>query len=67
MENQKNGFNDKGFGGEDLMDLSKAFDTLNYELLAAKFSAYGFNDESFRLIQSCPTDRRQREDKLKLQ
>ena len=40
----------KGFGGAVLMDLSKAFDTLNHELLIAKLSAYGFNNESLKLI-----------------
>ena len=38
-------------GGPVLMDLPKVFDTLNHELLIAKFSAYGFNNESLKLIQ----------------
>ena len=39
------------------MDLSKAFDTLIHEVLIAKFSAYGFNNESLKLIQSYLTNR----------
>ena len=42
------------------MDLSKAFDTLNHELLIAKLSAYSFNNESLKLIQSYLTNRWQR-------
>ena len=41
---------EKGFGGAVLMDLSKAF--LNHEILIAKLSAYGFNNESLKLIRS---------------
>ena len=43
---------EKGFGGAVLMDLLKAFDTLNHELLIAQFSGHGFSNESLKLIQS---------------
>ena len=42
----------KGFAGAVLMDLSKAFDTLNHELLIAKLHAYGFGKESLMLLLS---------------
>ena len=51
---------EKGFGGSVLMDLSNAFDTLNHELLIAKLSAYGFNNQSLKLIQSYLTNRQQK-------
>ena len=42
----------KGYAGEILMDLSKAFDNLNHDLLIAKLHAYGFSEESLKLIKS---------------
>ena len=35
----------KEYVGAILMDLSKAFDTINYKLLVAKRNAYGFSKE----------------------
>ena len=49
-----------GFAGGVLMDLSKAFDTLNHDLLIAKLHAYGFDTNALRLIKSYLTDRWQR-------
>ena len=50
----------KGYGGAVLMDLSKTFDTINYDLLLAKLHAYGFTNKALRLIESCLTNRWQR-------
>ena len=42
------------------MDLSKTFDTLYYDLLIVKQHAYGFSEESLKLIKSYLKNRSQR-------
>ena len=42
------------------MDLSKAFDSINHELLLAKLYAYGFDKKALRLIMNYLTERWQR-------
>ena len=49
-----------GFAGAILMDLSKAFDTINHELLIAKLEAYGFGDTALETLHSYLSDRWQR-------
>ena len=51
---------DCGFVGAILMDLSKAFDTLNHELLIAKLDAYGFDQSALEVVHSYLVDRWQR-------
>ena len=42
------------------MDLSKAFDTLNYNLLLGKLDAYGFSFNAIKFVQSYLSERFQR-------
>ena len=49
-----------GIAGAILMDLSKAFDTINHELLIAKLEAYGFDKSALTIILSYLRDRWQR-------
>ena len=35
------------------VDLSKAFDTINHDLLIARLKAYGFSKELLKLMKSC--------------
>ena len=60
IEKWKKILDDKGFGGAVLMDLSKAFDTLNHELLIAKLLAYGFKRDLLKLINDYLSNRWQR-------
>ena len=39
------------------MDFSKAFDTLNHELLIAKLHDYGFDESSLKLLHSYPSNK----------
>ena len=49
-----------GFASGILMDLSKAFDTINHQLLRAKLYAYGFTKNALELILIYLSDRWQR-------
>ena len=46
--------------GTIFMDLSKAFDTLNHNLLLAKLTAYGFSFNAIKFVQSYLSERFQR-------
>ena len=48
------------YSGVIFMDLSKAFETINHELLIAKLNAYGFDKSALKLIKSYLNNRWQR-------
>ena len=50
IEKWKSILDKKGFSGAVLMNLLKAFDTINHELLIVKLDAYGFSKKSLELI-----------------
>ena len=52
IENWEKVLDNKGFGGAVLMDLSKAFDTINHDLLVAKLHTYGFSNDNLKLLYS---------------
>ena len=57
MEQWKMSLDNNGLAAGIMMDLSKAFDTINHELLIAKLHAYGFNVDSLEIILDYLTDR----------
>ena len=57
IEKWKKVLDNKRYSGSILMDLSKAFDTINHDLLIAKLHVYGFSKESLKLIKSYLTNR----------
>ena len=56
IEKWKQIIDNKGCGANILMDLSKAFDTINHKLLIAKLHAYGVIRESLLIIISYLSD-----------
>ena len=60
IERWRKSLDNKDYRGAVLMDLSKAFDTLNHDLLIAKFHAYGFDIKTLKLLRSYLTKRWQR-------
>ena len=60
IERWKKTLDQQGYAAAMLMDLSKAFDTINHELLIAKLHAYGFSLQALKLVHSYLTNRWQR-------
>ena len=58
LEKWKNVLDNGGSCGSLLVDLSKAFDCIVHDLLLAKLSAYGFDYNSLKLINSFLSDRK---------
>ena len=52
IENWKRVLDNKGFAGAVLIGLSKASDTITHDLLVSKLHAYGFSNDSFKLLYS---------------
>ena len=50
IENWRRCLDENKVVGAVLMDLSKVFDCLSHELLIAKLDAYGFNENTIRLV-----------------
>ena len=57
LEKRRKYLNNKGYTGAVSMKLSKAFETMNHELLIVKLHAYGFSKDSLNLLLSCLSDR----------
>ena len=60
IEKWKKTFDNKGYTGAILMDLSKVFDSINHKLLIAKLYAYGLSKDALKLTHSYMSDRWQR-------
>ena len=60
IERWKMSLDRRGNSGGVLMDLSKAFDTINHKLLIAKLHAYGFDLVSLEIMYDYLSDRWQR-------
>ena len=60
IEKWKNTLDTGGFVCVIFMDLSKAFDTMNHDLLIAKLGAYGVQEDALVFMKSYFTNRQQR-------
>ena len=60
IESWKKYRDNHGFSAAVLMDLSKAFDTINHDLLLAKLHAYGVSTNALKLMMSYLRNRHQR-------
>ena len=57
LEKWKNILDNNEYAGAVLMDLSKAFNTINHDFLIAKLHTYGVSKEDLTLIASYLSDR----------
>ena len=60
LENRKNMVDKEGYVCAMFMDLSKAFETIHYDLMIAKLGVYGFSQDPLRYMRSYLTNRQQR-------
>ena len=60
IEHWRTSLDKKGYAGAVLMDLSKAFDCINHDLLIAKLHVYGFAIEALEMVKSYLSNRKQR-------
>ena len=60
IEKWKKSLDKGGYSGAILMDLSKAFDTIDHELLLAKLHTYGFDRNSLLLVKRYLSNKWQR-------
>ena len=60
IERWKKSLDEGGIFAAVMMDLSKAFDTINHELLIAKLHAYGFEKSALSIVNDYLSDRLQR-------
>ena len=60
IERWKSALDKSKIAGALIMDISKAFNCLNHELLIAKLDAYAFSKTSLAFISSCLPERKQR-------
>ena len=59
-EKWKRGIDNGAYVSALFMDLSKAFDTINHNLILAKLKAYGFSTSAFYLLRSYLKNRKQK-------
>ena len=59
IEKWRHSVDKKGYAGAPFTDLSKAFDSLDHNLMLAKLNAYVFDYNSIKLIQCYLTNRYQ--------
>ena len=60
LQRWQNELDNSGLVSTILMDLSKAYDCLPYDLIIAKFEAYGLSKSRLSLLLDCLTSRKQR-------